>query len=541
MMEAAERPSRPTFGAVTVRPGDARYADLVTGVNQRWVAKPEYIRLVSTTRQVVDAVQEAVSAGKRIAIRGGGHCYEDFVSHDDAQVIIDMSEMSSIYYDRAHNAFAVEAGALLLDVYERLYKVWGLTIPAGFCYSVGVGGHISGGGFGLLSRQFGLTVDHLYAVEVVVVDRHGVARSVVATRKSTDPYHDLWWAHTGGGGGNFGVITRYWFRSPGSTGTNPRSLLPTPPAEVLLSVASLPWNRLDKAEFSRLVHNYGAWYERHSEPGARGTKLAGYLLLNHRANGNVGLLTQVDATAAGAESLLEEYLAELTTGIDIDLEPAVGNLGEHGPMPDLTPPRRLPWFRATQMLGTSSAVLNNPTLRSDQKSAYMRRNFPADQIATLYRYLTAPGYENPNAMVVLHPYGGMVNSVSPSATATPQRDSLFKVLYQSFWTHASEDDTHLAWMRDFYADMYAATGGVPVPGEHTDGCYVNYPDTDIGDAAYNKSDVPWYSLYYKDNYPRLQRVKARWDPLDIFRHAQSIRPPHPHFGGPSGGEDPAHL
>ncbi len=60
-----------------------------------------------------------------------------------------------------------------------------------------------------------------YAVEVVVVDEAKTARRVVATREADDPNRELWWAHTGGGGGNFGVVTRYWFRSQGVDGRDP--------------------------------------------------------------------------------------------------------------------------------------------------------------------------------------------------------------------------------------------------------------------------------------------------------------------------------
>jgi aclacinomycin oxidase len=71
--------------------------------------------------------------------------------------------------------------------------------------------------------------------------------------------------------------------------------------------------------------------------------------------------------------------------------------------------------------------------------------------------------------------------------------------------------------------MFADTGGVPVPGDAYDGTLINHPDTDVADPALNTSGVPWHTLYYGDNYSRLQRVKARWDPRDIFHHALSIR------------------
>jgi aclacinomycin oxidase len=78
-------------------------------------------------------------------------------------------------------------------------------------------------------------------------------------------------------------------------------------------------------------------------------------------------------------------------------------------------------------------------------------------------------------------------------------------------------------VRAIYRDLFAESGGVPVPGAAYDGAFINHPDTDLADPALNASGVPWPTLYYNANYPRLQRVKARWDPRNVFRHALSIR------------------
>lgn len=79
-------------------------------------------------------------------------------------------------------------------------------------------------------------------------------------------------------------------------------------------------------------------------------------------------------------------------------------------------------------------------------------------------------------------------------------------------------------MRRFYRDLFAGTGGVPLPADVSSGASINHADIDLADPAWNTSGVPWHTIYYRENYARLQRVKARWDPLDIFRHALSIRP-----------------
>jgi aclacinomycin oxidase len=116
-----------------------------------------------------------------------------------------------------------------------------------------------------------------------------------------------------------------------------------------------------------------------------------------------------------------------------------------------------------------------------------------------------------------------VNTISSDATASAQRDCILDIACNAGWGDPAGAAPTLAWVRSFYRDLFAATGGVPVPNEQTDGAMINHPDTDLADPAWNTSGIPWHTLYYKDNYPRLQQVKARWDPLNIFHHALSIR------------------
>lgn len=509
---------------ITVTAADKRYADLTSGLNQRYVAAPESVRLAYSTAQVVSVVQEAVDRGKRLSVRSGGHCYEDFVFHPEVEVVLDMSGMQEVSYDAARRAFMVESGATNLRTYQTLYPAWGVVVPAGFCYSVAMGGHVSGGAWGPLCRQHGLLVDHLYGVEVVVVDASGRARAVVATREEHDPHRDLWWAHTGGGGGNFGVVTRYWFRSPDARGHDPRRLLPRPPAELLVTAVSWPWAELSQAEFTRLTQNYAAWHVAHAGPDDPHRALISQLLLNHRAAGQVGLLALVDAGAPGAERMLADYLACVSDGVSVARQPLTVEMGELPPLPRFAEPRRLPWLQAIRMLGTTNSVLTDPTLRAEYKSSFMRARFPERQVAALYRHLTRKDITNPNVGVQLTSYGGRINAVDPQATASAHRDAAFKLLWQAFWNSPADDEAHIAWARECYRDVYADTGGVPVPNEVTDGCYVNYPDIDLNDPRLNTSGVPWHDLYYKENYPRLRRIKAEWDPLHVFRHGQSIHP-----------------
>ncbi|MFC6887073.1 FAD-binding oxidoreductase [Actinomadura yumaensis] len=499
----------PRSGPAVVTKDDPRYPTLVWGSNQRWVGTPDAVHVVTSTAQVVASVQEAVRTGKRVAVRSGGHCYENFVGDPAVRLVIDLSRLNAVYHDRQRGAFAVEPGATLGDAYRGLDKQWGVTLPGSACPTVGIGGHVVGGGVGQLSRWHGATVDHLYAVEVVVVDANGTARAVVATRDAGDPNRDLWWAHTGGGGGNFGVVTKYWFRSPGATRAQPAQLLPKAPSEMLVSTVAWGWPELNETSFGRIMKNYGAFYERNSAPGTPYARMFAYLNLIHKASGVCTMVTQIDARLPDAERLLDEYLAAVHEGVGTSLR--------------VLDRRRLPWLHsATQWPGYSAP---DNTTRFKGKSAFHRKNFSDRHAATFYKHLTRDDYGHPGAIVQVMAHGGQINTVPSPATALAHRDSILKLNYLNFWTDPAEDAKHLGWMREFYRDVYAGTGGVPVPNDETDGCFINYADVDVADPKWNTSQTPWSQLYYKDNYPKLQQVKARWDPRDVFKHTLSVRPP----------------
>jgi FAD/FMN-containing dehydrogenase len=149
-----------------VNPGDPLYRDLqLRGYNRRFVGTPDSVFVVDDTDQVVNAVDAAVASGKKLAVRSGGHCVEGFVDDPAVQCVIDLGQMDSVYYDRHRRAFAVEAGATIGRVYQALDMSWGVTLPGGSCTGVGMGGLVTGGGFGPLTRLYGHLSDHLYAVE----------------------------------------------------------------------------------------------------------------------------------------------------------------------------------------------------------------------------------------------------------------------------------------------------------------------------------------------------------------------------------------
>ncbi|MEV7441922.1 FAD-binding protein [Streptomyces sp. NPDC091204] len=514
--DAAAAPA-PAAAGPRILPSDARYPSLQTGINRRYVARPEHVKMVRSARDAENALREAIAGRKRVSVRSGGHCLADFTCNPEVEVLLDFSEMTGVGYDERRRAFFVEPGAHLMAVYEALYKGWGVTLPGGVCHSVGAGGHISGGGYGLLSRAFGLVVDHLYAVEVVVPGSGGRPRTVVATREAGDPHRELWWAHTGGGGGNFGLITRYWFRTPGTEHAPPERQLPAPPARLHASAIDLSWSELTEDRFIRLLRNYGTWHEHNSGPDSPGRHLSTLFNANSRRFGSLAHYAQSSSRAT-----LDAYLAALLDGTGLTPRPVERPSGELAAMPNLFTPRELPWLDAARMVGSPNPVWANPLARVGLKSAYHRRDFTEHQLKAAYRHLSRT--DNPDTSMVLLSFGGAINARGEADTAAAQRDSVFKVLYQSIWSAPQDDEKETARLRAFYGDVYAETGGVPVIGGGTDGCYINYPDTDLADPAVNTSGVPWHELFYKKNHERLRAVKRAYDPHDVFRHKLSVAP-----------------
>ena len=500
--------------SIKIGPDDPRYAAVVEKrFNKRFRASPDYVRLVSSTGQVVSAVEEAVREGRRLVVTSGGHCLEGFVSDPEVRVILDISPMKGVYYDPERRAIAVEAGATVGETFQALSENWGVVVPLGEYPGIGMGGHVAGGVFGFLCRELGLAADYLYAVEVVTVDSDGRASSVVATRETSDPNRELWWAHTGGGAGNFGVATRFWFRSTeisGDVGNDPATLLPRAPESITTFRAEWDWNEIDQSAFLRILRNHGTWCERNSDPDSPYANLWTLMQVHRKQLGKIITRGLSTAGSAGdtAERLINEHLAALSEGGSAPkgLELARMSWLEFAlnPFPDLfaAPPG-----------GVSAKV----------KDALIRKRFTDHQLGVAYDYLARTDHDVMGGMLGLATYGGRINAVAPDATASAQRGSILDIACTTGWLDPAEEEKNLAWVRSFYRELFADSGGVPVPGEAYDGAFINHPDTDLADPALNTSGVPWHTLYYKTGYPRLQRVKARWDPRNVFHHGLSIR------------------
>ncbi|WP_244658062.1 FAD-binding protein [Pseudomonas fluorescens] len=289
---------------------DPRHSTLQKGFNLRWPLGNQQgesspnganrIYLCHSPQDIVDAAAEALAVTDgRITVRSGGHCYEGFVSNkmpgngDEVLSILDISPLNQVVYAAdgqiasqlvparpERYGFRLEAGAQNWDAYVRLYKLANKTLPGGSCYSVGLGGHICGGGYGLLSRKHGLVCDWLHGVDMLVPNAQGTGLTPVhVSRDSTAPDElDLFAACCGAGGGQFGIITSYYFKA-----------LPEAPKEVLWLVLEWDWSLLtDKSRLDNLLIAYQNWFavnQRNPDTWGLATKLE----MRHLHTGNVTL------------------------------------------------------------------------------------------------------------------------------------------------------------------------------------------------------------------------------------------------------------
>jgi hypothetical protein len=183
---------------------------------------------------------------------------------------------------------------------------------------------------------------------------------------------------------------------------------------------------------------------------------------------------------------------------------------------------RLLWLDAT--IGDSGGGHSG---RAAYKSSYMKKNFTTAEAKCIYKHLTRviPGVDLRGSVMAVDSYGGAVNKKGTAEVSSVwQRSSVMKVQFQQYWDHAEEDAGRLAWMREFYTDLYSQQveskyAGTPFPNEYYEGCYINYPDGDMLAYAF------WPQLYWGTGelYPFLQQVKRRYDPNNVFHHRMSIR------------------
>src|SRR3954470_14470311 len=185
-----------------IRPGDAGYEQARKIYNGMIDKRPALIACCVDVADVIGAVNFAREHKLTLAVRGGGHNGAGLASVDGG-LVIDLSRMKGIHVNPAARTVRVEGGCTWGDV-DHATHPFGLATPSGFLSSTGVGGLTLGGGIGYLSPTYGLTIDNLLGVDMVLADGSFVTADA-------EQNSDLFWA-VRGGGGNFGVVTSFLLR-----------------------------------------------------------------------------------------------------------------------------------------------------------------------------------------------------------------------------------------------------------------------------------------------------------------------------------------
>jgi len=434
-------------GTVGYELGRLPYNERFAGIRPLAVARP---RDAADVRQLL---LWSTRTGVPLAGRSGGHSYAGYSA--TRGVVVDLSFFRGISLD-ANGTATIGAGNRLVDIFTRL-AARGRAIPTGSCPSVGIGGLTLGGGFGLASRAWGLTCDNLVRLEIVTAD----GRVRVCDRERNP---DLFWACRGGGGGNFGIVTSFVFRThPVSRGS--------------YFVATWPW-----AAVEEVVGRFQEWGPR--APDGLGT-------ICRLATGESEPSIQVFGQYLGPESALNPLVAGLRQG----LASARVTTGEATWL-DL----QLRWAGC---LGNplSECRAFEPT-RFAASSDYVATRLPPAGIATMRDAIESR--QGHSGATLLDAYGGAVNRIAPAATAFVHRRTLLSCQYFSAWSSSADDATSRAWIEGLRDAMRTFASGA---------AYQNYIDPTRPD---------WQSAYYGANLKRLVAVKHKCDPDNILRFPQGI-------------------
>jgi FAD/FMN-containing dehydrogenase len=446
-----------SFRGEILLPSDDAYESARKIWNATIDKHPALIVRCSTTPDVVRAVNFARDNGLVLAVRGGGHNIAGSAMCDDG-IVIDLSKMKVAKVDPGARRVTIEGGATLADL-DAATQAHGLATPLGINSTTGVAGLTLGGGFGWLSRKYGMTVDNLESAEVVTA-----AGEVV--RASAKEHPDLFWALRGGGG-NFGVVTRFEFR-----------LHPVGPG-VLSGLIVYPI-----AEAKSVLQQYREFLAKAPE------ELSVWTVLR-QAPPLPFLSEEVHGKPIIALALL--YAGDPKQGEPL-IEPLrkFGTpLGEHvGVQPYVN------WQQAF-----------DPLLTPGARNYWKSHNFSTlkdglfDIVIEYINKLPSPQCE-----IFFGAIGGATTRPAPDSAAYAHRDAQFVMNVHGRWEDPADDERCIRWARDYFnASAPFASGGA----------YVNFLTADEGDRV---------RTAYGPNYDRLVQVKRKYDPNNLFRTNQNINP-----------------
>ncbi|HTQ93798.1 MAG TPA: FAD-binding protein, partial [Streptosporangiaceae bacterium] len=443
-----------------VRPGEAAYPVSKRLFDPRFDSlHPAGIAYCRNPHDVATCLAFVRKFGVPVAARCGGHSYAGWSS--TSGLIVDVTRMAGV--NVSGSTATVGAGTRLVDFYGGL-AAHGRGVPGGSCPTVGIAGLTLGGGIGVVSRAYGLTSDNVQSLQIVTAD--GQVRTCSSSQNS-----DLFWACRGGGGGNFGVVTSFTFRT-------------YPVGQIVLFFLSWPWSQA-----ARVISAWQSWAPH--APDA----LWSNLHLSAATGGSVPGI-QVGGT----------YLGSLDAA-SAELEKLYAAAGSHPSSPFM---ETTSWLHA-MLVEAGCATLTvdqchlptqNPAGKLARASEFAKSDFftkplSSHGIGTLLagveNFQRAGGASGASGGIAFDALGGAVNRVAPAATAFVHRDALFQAQYTTTWPVGSAGAAvarQHAWQQSYWQSMRPYASGQ---------AYQNYIDPALAN---------WRQAYYGANYTRLTQVKG---------------------------------
>jgi FAD/FMN-containing dehydrogenase len=400
--------------------------------------------------------------------RSGGHSYAGYST--TTGLVIDVTLMSQVGV--TGNVATVGAGARLIDIYSALPQ-HGVSLPGGSCPSVGIAGLALGGGIGVLGRLHGLTSDNIVGLKVVTAD--GTTVDANANTNS-----DLFWACRGGGGGNFGVVTMFQFST-------------FPATQVALFGLRWPW-----AAAATVLPAWLDWSSSQPDPMWSNCLLMAQL-------GSTTPTVQVGGVWAGNVADARAQVAALVRTVGPPASQAYGQHDYEEAMYIEAGCRGL--SQAACHLAGKSPGGTLPRTVTVAKSDILNGPLGNSGVQAVLAGIEERQSQGGPGAVAYDSWGGAINRVPADATAFVHRKAVASAQYDASFAEGvapAAVQQAQSWLNSWYATLRPFVSGE---------AYQNYIDPFLSN---------WQQAYYGANLARLEQVKAKWDPDDVFHFAQSV-------------------
>jgi FAD/FMN-containing dehydrogenase len=461
------------LGSKLLRPTDAGYLTASRLYSTRYDGiRPAAVAQCATTEDVQKCLAFIRATGMPVAARSGGHSYAGYST--TSGLVINLGPMKQVKATGANTA-TVGAGATLVDVYAGLASQ-NRSVPGGSCPTVGITGSTLGGGVGVVARKYGLSCDAVTAIDLVTVDGQAI-------RCTESSEADLYWAHRGGGGGNFGIVTAIEFQTH---------------ATQSLTHFLVRW---DWSHAHDVVSAWQEWLP--TTPNELWSSL------------------HID----GAGSALDTphvYASGVFVGSPSGLSPLLDSLQSASKAPMTSRYVQAGDYLSTMFVEGGCANLTtlechradtNPGGKLGREANASRSDFIASPLTPAGVDVLLAGIERrrtlnlPGGSVLFDAYGGAINSIAPGDTAFVHRDKLACLQYVAPWAASAPSPVvaaNQAWLDGLWGQLRPYVSGY---------AYLNYIDPKLAD---------WQHAYYGANLARLTSVKAAADPKNLLAFAQGL-------------------